>query len=263
MLVVGAGEAGAMVVREMQRNPELEMTAVGFLDDEPWKQGKRIYGTLVLGTTADVERIIKIGAVDEVLIAMPRASGAVVRQVAERCLALGLRCRTMPGVYELLGDHVSINRLRQVQITDLLRRNQVKARPESTTYLAGRIVLVTGAGGSIGSELCRQVAHARPASLVMLGHGENSLFEVHAKLRDAFPDVPMHIVVADIRDRQRIKSVFHRADREGRAADDHAPRDEAVLHDDRRGRPPGPGGGRHGQARRPLRAEHGAAREDH
>jgi FlaA1/EpsC-like NDP-sugar epimerase len=208
VLVVGAGEAGAMVVREMQRNPSLEMQAVGFLDDDERKHGKRIYGVLVLGSTADVKRITKVGAAEEVIIAMPRASGAVVRAVSERCQALGLRCRTMPGVFELLGDQVSISRLRQVQITDLLRRDQVELRPGSSSYVTGRTVLVTGAGGSIGAELCRQAAHARPRRLVLLGHGENSLFEAHGRLRESFPDVPMTIVVADIRDKGRIDWVF-------------------------------------------------------
>lgn len=208
VLIVGAGDAGAMVVREMQRNPQLEMDAIGFLDDDEHKHGHRIYGTLVLGPLSDLDRIAKIGSADEVLIAMPTASGATVRAAVERSQALGLRCRTMPGVFELLGDQVSISRLRKVQITDLLRRKQMTPRLEASSYVTGKTVLVTGAGGSIGSELCRQVAHDKPSLLVMLGHGENSLFEAHARMHDVFPDVAMKIVVADIRDRRRIESVF-------------------------------------------------------
>jgi FlaA1/EpsC-like NDP-sugar epimerase len=184
------------------------MTVVGFLDDDRRKQGHRIYGTLVMGPTSAVERIAKVARAEEVIIAMPRASGAAVRAVAERCRKLDIPCRTIPGVFELLDGQISVNRLRNVEIADLLRRRQIATRSDSSSYVSGKTVLVTGAGGSIGSELCRQVAHARPASLVMLGHGENSLFEVHAKLREAFPQVPLHVVVADIRDQRRIESVF-------------------------------------------------------
>jgi FlaA1/EpsC-like NDP-sugar epimerase len=211
VLVVGAGEAGTMVVREMQRNPQLEMTPVGFLDDDTRKRGKRIYGTLVMGDIPALERIVKIGSIEEVVIAMPRASGSVVRAVAERCQALGLRCRTIPGVYELLGGSISVSRLRTVDIADLLRRSHLaddERLHEAAHYVRGATVLVTGAGGSIGSELCRQVAHAQPVRLLLLGHGENSIFDVEQLLRREFPTVAVSSIVADVRDQQRIESVF-------------------------------------------------------
>jgi len=208
ILIVGAGDAGAMVVREVQRNPQLGMDPVGFLDDDPAKAGKRIYGVQVLGDIRSLGQVASHARIQEVIIAMPTASGLVLRSVVELCQTLGLRSRTIPGVFELLGDNVSVSRLRHVEITDLLRRPQVPSSPDSNGYLTGRTVLVTGAGGSIGFELCRQVAHARPARIVMLGHGENSLFEASARLREAFPDIDSQIVVADIRDRQRIARVF-------------------------------------------------------
>jgi FlaA1/EpsC-like NDP-sugar epimerase len=210
VLVVGAGEAGAMVVREMRRNPHLEMEPVGFLDDDAVKRGKRIHGTPVMGSTSDLEGIVSVARVDEVLIAMPRASGAAVRAVSERTQALGVRCRIIPGVFELLDGQVSISRLRQVEISDLLRRDQVDVSTASSAYLVGRTVLVTGAGGSIGSELCRQVAHARPRTLVMLGHGENSIFESHREISTACPDVQVIAVLADIRDENRMSRVMQR-----------------------------------------------------
>ena len=210
VLVVGAGNAGTMVVREMQRNPQLEMEPVAFLDDDPVKLGKRIYEVPVLGNTQSLGRIARIDRIDEVIIAMPTAPGAVVRKVVETCQTLGLRSQTMPGVFELLDGKVSVSRLRHVEIADLLRRRQVAGSAESSSYVTGQTVLITGAGGSIGSELCRQVAFARPARLVMLGHGENSLFETHANLNDAYPEVPLDIVIADIRDRSRIKRIFTR-----------------------------------------------------
>ena len=208
VLVIGAGDAGAMVVREMQRNPQLEMHPVGFLDDDPVKKGKQIYGVLVLGNVDSLKRATQVRRVDEVLIAMPTASGQAVRAVVERCQALGLPSRTIPGVYELLDGKVNLNRLRHVEISDLLRRPQVAGTTSAATYLHRRTVLVTGAGGSIGFELCRQVAYARPSRLVMLGHGENSLFDAHGQLQEAFPSVPIAVVIADIRDPARINRVF-------------------------------------------------------
>ena len=208
VLIVGAGDAGSMVVREMQRNPHLGMQPVGFLDDDPVKLGKQIHGVRVLGNVDSLKRTTQSLPVDEVAIAMPTASGQAVRLVVERCQALGLRSRTIPGVFELLDGNVRLDRLRHVEITDLLRRTQVSGRASTSTYVDGRTVLVTGAGGSIGFELCRQVAYARPERLVMLGHGENSIFDAHAQLREAFPDVQMSTVIADIRDQARIRRVF-------------------------------------------------------
>lgn len=208
VLIAGAGEAGAMVVREMQRNPELGMIPAGFVDDDLRKGGKNIYGTRVLGSIAALERITKAVQIDEVIIAMPRASGAVVRTLAERCQALAVPCRTIPGVFELLDGRVSINRLRKVEISDLLRRSQIHLAPEANRYLRGRIVLITGAGGSIGSEMCRQVAHADPRRLILLGHGENSIFDVHAEITRTFPHLSVVPVIADIRDQRRIAGVM-------------------------------------------------------
>ena len=210
VLVVGAGNAGTMVVREMQRNPQLEMEAVAFLDDDPAKLGKRIYEVPVLGNAQSLEGVVRMGRIEEVIIAIPTAPGAAVRKVVETCQTLGLRSQTIPGVFELLDGKVSVSRLRHVEVADLLGRHQVAGSVESSSYLTGQTVLITGAGGSIGSELCRQVAYARPARLVMLGHGENSLFEAHASLLSAYPEVPLDIVIADIRDRGRIKRIFTR-----------------------------------------------------
>ena len=213
VLVIGAGEAGALVVREMQRNPQLEMTPVGFLDDDRAKRGKRIYGTLVMGDISSLEAVVKLAAIEEVVIAMPRASGTSVRAVAERCQVLGLRCRTMPGVYELLGGRISVSRLRTVEIADLLRRSHLAdddRLQDAARYVCDKTVLVTGAGGSIGTELCRQIAHAGPARLVLLGHGENSIFDVEQLVRREFPGVPTSSIIADVRDERRIESVFAR-----------------------------------------------------
>jgi FlaA1/EpsC-like NDP-sugar epimerase len=210
VLVVGAGQAGTMVVREMERNPHLGMTPVGFLDDERVKLGKRIYGVPVVGTTEDLASVTQERQIDEVIIAMPTAPGSVLRSIAEQCRQLGVVSRTMPGVFELLDGNVSVSRLRQVEIADLLRRAQVMPAINAASYMAGRTALVTGAGGSIGSELCRQIAAARPGVLVLLGHGENSIFDVQGELRDLYPSLTVIPVIADIRDRGRIRQVFDR-----------------------------------------------------
>jgi FlaA1/EpsC-like NDP-sugar epimerase len=208
VLVVGAGDAGAMVVREMQRNPQLGKRPVGFLDDDPAKSGKRIHGIPVLGQLADLDQAMEQTSVDEVVIAMPSAPGVAVRPVVEACRSIQLPVRSMPGIYELLGDKVTVNRLRRVEITDLLRRAPVGQDGSAEDYLRGQVVLVTGAGGSIGSELCRQVCRAGAKSVVMLGHGENSIYETEDTLHLSFPGTSVVPVIADVRDRSRIASVF-------------------------------------------------------
>ena len=191
-------------------NPELGMDPVGFLDDDRVKIGKRIYGVPVLGALSQLAETVKARRIDEVIIAMPRVAGGVVRVIAAACRETGVASHTMPGVFELLDGDVSVSRLRQVDITDLLRRDPVVSSPEAGSFVEGRRVLVTGAGGSIGYELCRQIAHGRPQCLVLLGHGENSIFEAHVGLRESFPTVKFETVIADIRDKDRIFRVFDR-----------------------------------------------------
>lgn len=208
VLVVGAGDAGMIVARELQRNAHLGMKATAFLDDDPVKFGKRIHGVPVVGTLRDLTSVVASQRVDEVIIAIPKASGAVLRSVLEECRRAGVVSRTIPGVFELLDGKVSVSRLRQIDITDLLRRRAIDAEPDSSRYVLGREVLITGAGGSIGFELGRQVAYGRPRRLTLLGHGENSIFDAQRHLREAFPDVPVHAVIADVRDRARMARVF-------------------------------------------------------
>jgi FlaA1/EpsC-like NDP-sugar epimerase len=208
VLVVGAGNAGVMVVREMQRNPHLGITPAGFLDDSPSKQRKTILGVNVLGTLEALAECAAACGAEEVIIALPTAPGTVVRSVVERCRDANLPSRVIPGVFELLDGKVSINRLRNVDISDLLRRSQVPMSDAGIDYVRDRSVLVTGAGGSIGSELCRQLARHHPARLVLLGHGENSIFDIQCQLREAFPSLPITPVIADVRDHGRLLHIF-------------------------------------------------------
>jgi FlaA1/EpsC-like NDP-sugar epimerase/UDP-N-acetylmuramyl pentapeptide phosphotransferase/UDP-N-acetylglucosamine-1-phosphate transferase len=207
VLVAGAGDAGALVVREMHRNPQLGLKPVGYLDDNRSKVGKRIYDVPVVGLLTDIERLVTPLEINEVVIAMPRATGGVIRSVVEACQRAGVASKSVPGVFELLEGGVSVSRLRQVDIADLLRRAQVQAHPEDGLYLQGRVVLVTGAGGSIGSELSRQVARARASDVVLVGHGENSIFDVVNRLREAHAETRFHAVLADVRDARRIRAV--------------------------------------------------------
>jgi FlaA1/EpsC-like NDP-sugar epimerase len=210
-LIVGAGDAGALVVRELQKNPQVNLVPVGFLDDNPTKQKQQIYGIPVVGTITDMAHVLASRRVDEVIIAIPSAPGRVVRVVADVCRLRGVPFRTMPGIYELLGGKVSVSRLREVDITDLLRREPARIQDERVgSILSGRVVLVTGAGGSIGRELCRQILRWGPSELILLGHGENSIFESLLELKETFPSVIIRPVIADIRDRPRIESIFSR-----------------------------------------------------
>jgi FlaA1/EpsC-like NDP-sugar epimerase len=210
VLIVGAGDAGSLVVREMRKNPHLEMMPVAFLDDEPAKAGTKIHGVRVLGPLSRLEAVVEEEQVEEVIVAMPKAPGAVVRTVLDACHRVDVTARALPGMFELIDGGVSVDRLRQLDIADLLRRRPIEMDPHAGLYLQGKVVLVTGAGGSIGSELCRQVVRARAAEVVLLGHGENSIFEVDQKLR-ALPNAPRLVpVIADVRDETRLREIFLR-----------------------------------------------------
>jgi FlaA1/EpsC-like NDP-sugar epimerase len=208
-LIVGAGDAGALVAREIQKNPQLKMDLICFLDDDTAKQKQQIHGIPVVGTLDDLPWVISRHRIHEVVIAIPTAPGDVVRKVANDCHEKNVTFRTMPGVYELIGGKVSVNRLREVNINDLLRRIPANMDDHMIgSTLVSKRILVTGAGGSIGSELCRQIARWGPSALVILGHGENSIFETLVELEEVYPSLPIHPIIADIRDRERLEAAF-------------------------------------------------------
>jgi FlaA1/EpsC-like NDP-sugar epimerase len=208
VLLVGAGDAGALIVREMQKN-SANLLPVCFVDDDPAKQKQEIHGVRVVGMLKDLTRVVDVYHIDEVIIAIPSASGRLVRVVADSCRLKGVPFRTIPGLHELIGGKVSVNRLREVDITDLLRREPIRIDDELVGQsLSERRVLITGAGGSIGRELCRQVARREPAELVLLGHGENSIFETLLDLEENFPSLPLYPLIADVRDWDRLQTIF-------------------------------------------------------
>jgi FlaA1/EpsC-like NDP-sugar epimerase len=210
VLVIGAGDAGALVVREVQRNPQIGLRPIGYLDDDPGKQKHQIHGVPVIGRLTDLGRALNNRPIEEVIIAIPSTGGHIIRMVTDICRLKGVPFRTMPGLYELIGGKVSVNRLREVDITDLLRREPAQIQNELIgAALTGKRVLVTGAGGSIGREICNQIAHWGPQMLILLGHGENSIFEALLELQENFPALPLQPVIADIRDLPRMESVFN------------------------------------------------------
>lgn len=212
VLIVGAGSAGALAAREMQRSTDYtKLQPVGFVDDNLSKLNHEIHGIKVVGTLKDIPRLVNQIKIDEVIIAIPSAPGSIIRNVIDICRTAGVPCRTIPGLTELIGGHVSVARLREVDIADLLRRAPVSTDTESVELsLSGQRVLVTGAGGSIGSELCRQIANWNPSELVLLGHGENSIFEQMLELKEIAPELLVYPVLGDIRNANRIRLIFER-----------------------------------------------------
>jgi FlaA1/EpsC-like NDP-sugar epimerase len=210
-LIIGAGDMGAMVAKEFQKNPLLKTKPIGFLDDNPEKYNQQLHGIPVIGRLKDLSKAIKTYQVNEVIIAIPSASGGVVREIINICQKNKIPFRTMPGIYELLGGIASVTRLREVQIADLLRRSPTQITHDlAGNILKGQTVLVTGAGGSIGQELCRQIARWSPSKLILLGHGENSIFETYQSLEENYPSLSMITSIADIRDACRIDQEFSR-----------------------------------------------------
>jgi FlaA1/EpsC-like NDP-sugar epimerase len=208
-LIVGAGDTAKLVAKELIANPALGFEPIGFVDDDPTKQHHMLLELPIMGTLSAIKGIVEQHGVSELIIAMPLAHGDVVRKVVRAGLDCGIPTLTVPSLPELISAKTNGASLREVQIQDLLRREPVETDLAAVAELAtGETVLITGAGGSIGSELCRQIARLAPARLVVLGHGENSIFDVLHELRGAFPDVSIMPVIADVRDRKRVAAVI-------------------------------------------------------
>jgi len=219
VLILGAGESGTLIAKEMQRHFEMGLIPVGFLDDAAGKQNQRILGLPVLGNLSKMPHVVREKAIDEVIIAMPSEAGDVIRRVVEEARKAKVQFRTIPGIYDLISGKISIQQIRNVQVEDLLRRNPVKLDTSRIgAYIRGRRILVTGAGGSIGSEIVRQVCRFKPASVILLGRGENSIFEAMREFRSTFPDITFEIKICDVRDIHTLEQVFK----------DHQP--EVVFH---------------------------------
>lgn len=209
VLVVGAGDAGQMIAREIRQNPRLKLEVVGFVDDDPKKKGERFQGITVLGRQDALAAICREQAVDEVIIAIPSASGKEIRQIVERCVEAEVRFKTLPGVGDLIDGRVSIQSVRAVSLDDLLGREPVRLEIERIkASLAGKRVLVTGAGGSIGSEICRQIARFGPKKMILYENAETPLFHIEQELLQSAPGVRLIPIIGDIRYRARVEAIF-------------------------------------------------------
>ncbi|MGC8741143.1 MAG: polysaccharide biosynthesis protein [Candidatus Sumerlaeaceae bacterium] len=207
VLILGAGDVGETMARQM-RNSALYQ-AVGFLDDDPEKIGRLIHGLPVIGPIADVGKVVRSYNVDEVLIAIPGIEPVRLQDIMRLCEHAAVSFKILPTVHDILEGKVSLRRIRPVEIEDLLGREEINLQlPPEKNYVRDEIVLVTGAGGSIGSELCRQVLELKPQRLILLGHGENSLYEISNELRRRFHSANITSVVADIRDMHKMERVF-------------------------------------------------------
>ena len=212
-LIAGAGEAGVMVARELKKHGlALKLKLVGFIDDDPSKQKQVIQGLQVIGTRADLPKIVQKKGIDEVIIAMPSAPYSTLQELIGLCEGLEVKIKTVPGIYEILTGQVSLKTLKDVAIEDLLRRLPVELDMQSiSAYLSGQTVLVTGAGGSIGSELCRQIARVGPEKLVLIDHDENGIFYINQELTYNYKNnKEMQVVplVRDIQARESLEAVM-------------------------------------------------------
>ena len=211
VLIVGAGEAGIMIGREMLRNPQAKRLPVGFLDDDVSKHRQRFLGLRVFGGIDELPQIVKQQRVDEVIIAMPSQPGSVVRRIVDLAQKAKVKYRIIPGIYELISGSVNVSQIREVNLEDLLRRKAVRLDTKDIAdYIQGRTILVTGAGDSIGSELVRQIARFDPKKILLLGRGENSIYQIDREIGRVYPQVPRRALIVDVRDYASMEQVFKR-----------------------------------------------------
>ena len=211
LLIVGAGDAGAMLARELEQNDAATISIVGFVDDDEKKQKGRLAGFPILGTTRDLPAVVRKHKIDTIVIAIPSADGDAVRRIDRQCRKTGANVRIMPGIYEMISGDAGMGELREIRLEDLLRRDPIQLDFDQITgYIAGKTVLITGAGGSIGSELSRQISRVGAKEIILLGRGENSIYEIHQELKRKFPEQTYHTVIANITDKDRMARIFKR-----------------------------------------------------
>jgi FlaA1/EpsC-like NDP-sugar epimerase len=211
VLIIGAGDAGEMIVREMIRQRGSEYIPIGFLDDDRMKLNNHIHGVKVLGPLSSLEDTIQKFAIDEILVAMPSAPGMVRKDITLRAKGAGVICKTSPSLYEVIDGKVYLDQIRDIGVEDILGREPIKVKiPELTSEFKDNIILITGAGGSIGSEICRQLLRFGPSKLIIIDHSENNLFLIEEELKNKFNFSSLIPIVADIREKGLMSSVFKR-----------------------------------------------------
>lgn len=210
-LIVGAGSAGLLVAKVLLQTENAKQFPVAFIDDDDKKQNMQILGLPVVGNRGDITRVVTELSVEDIVIAIPSAPRKDISEIIEICNKSNAKVKILPSVTDLISGHIMVEQIRNVKIEDLLCREPVQiSLQEVSSYLMNEIIMVTGAGGSIGSEICRQVASFKPKELVLLGHGENSIYEISTELKSRYPSITIHSVIADIQDRNRIREVFER-----------------------------------------------------
>ena len=222
VLIAGAGNAGVSLLQEMQRNPKLGLDPVAFIDDDPRKLNLQIRGIPIVGNRFEIPEIVSSLNINQVVIAMPTAPGQVIREIVDISQAIGIKTSTLPGIHEILNDSQNLKVVREVKIEDLLRRESIKTDTQKVVqFIQGKRVLITGAGGSIGSELCRQIFRCRPAEMILVGHGENSVFSIEQELKQVLQILrqennstkkltKIFAFIADLRFRDRLENAFLR-----------------------------------------------------
>lgn len=209
VIIFGAGDSGEVIVREMLKHPDVTYDPVGFVDDDPAKKGRRIHGVQVLGAHRDIPALASKHEVEEVIIAIPSAPSSVIRDVVDMCDKAGVKCKTLPGVFELIDGTVDLNQIRDINVEDLLGREPVRIDvAEAKGYLGNATVLVTGGAGSIGSELCRQIARYGPKKLIVLDHNENDTYFLLLELKQKYPALDLSIIIGDIKDAPLLEYTF-------------------------------------------------------
>lgn len=211
VMIIGAGQAGSMVIKELKNHEHLNSKPVAIIDDDDLKQGARINGVPVLGDRHHIKRVAEAQKIDEIIIAIPSSSKKEIREIVEECSKTKCKLKIVPGIYELIDGQVSIKKIRDVDIEDLLGRDPVNLdMQEISKYLNNKVVLVTGGGGSIGSELCRQIASFGPRRLIVLDNYENNAYDVQNELRRRYPHLDLIVEIASIREKSRMQEVFAR-----------------------------------------------------
>lgn len=208
-LIIGAGDAGATLARELEHYHKGNRRIVGFIDDDKTKTGQLLSGFPILGTRQDIAKMVLKYQVREIIIAMPSVGRAVIRDIINICTPLHCKIKTLPGVYQILNGEVLVSRLRDVSIEDLLAREEIVLdKQHISEYLTNKVILISGAGGSIGSEICRQVMTMNPKKLILMGHGENSIYLIHKELAKTYNKDKLVPVIASIRDSHQLDMVF-------------------------------------------------------
>ncbi|MDZ7264815.1 MAG: polysaccharide biosynthesis protein [candidate division KSB1 bacterium] len=209
IVIIGAGDVGEMALRELERNVKYRYTMVGFIDDDPLKIGKLIHGVPVLGPIRDLENLAKLHRIDEAFLAISRLSSAEVRTIVRSCENAGIKCRIVPAVIDVLNGKIHLHKIRDLDISDLFGRKAVELDLSAIKHLvSGKRILITGAGGSIGSELSRQIAEYHPGQMILIDRNENYLHEIQCELESQFKTLPMVFYIADITIHSKMQKIF-------------------------------------------------------